>query len=108
MTSATRWALMHELRGAPELSLADAQRRQSPSDLVLVEGYKRSPIPKLESHRPDRGKPLLMPGDPHIVGLATDQPKRFADRRIPVFTLDAYDALATFVEAQAVDTDVLH
>jgi molybdopterin-guanine dinucleotide biosynthesis protein B len=108
VTSGTRWALMHELRGAPELTLRDAVGRLSPCDLVLVEGYKRSPIPKLEIHRVELGKPLLQPGDPHVVGLATDRPERFAGRPLPVFPLDAYDALATFVDARAVDTDVLH
>jgi molybdopterin-guanine dinucleotide biosynthesis protein B len=106
VTSAVRWALMHEQRGAPELTLTQALEHLSPCDLVLVEGYKRAPIPKLEIHRPDLGKPLLLPGDPHIVGLATDQPDRFAEHEIPVFTLDDYDALATFVEARAVPADV--
>lgn len=108
VTSGTRWALMHELRGAPELTLADAVARLSPCDLVLVEGYKRSPIPKLEVHRADLGKPLLQPGDRCIVGLATDRPENFRDRPLPVFALDAYDALATFVEARAVDIGALH
>jgi molybdopterin-guanine dinucleotide biosynthesis adapter protein len=108
VTSAVRWALMHELRGATELTLAGALARLSPCDLVLVEGYKRSPIPKLEVHRPGLGKPLLLPGDRHIVGLATDQPERFAGRDVPVFTLDDYDAIATFVEARAVTTDTPH
>ncbi|HEX4883206.1 MAG TPA: molybdopterin-guanine dinucleotide biosynthesis protein B [Casimicrobiaceae bacterium] len=108
VTSATRWALMHELRGAPELSLGAAIARLSPCDLVLVEGYKRSALPKLEVHRVELGKPLLQPGDRHIVGLATDRPDRFADRGLPVFMLDAYDELATFVEGRAVDADGLH
>jgi molybdopterin-guanine dinucleotide biosynthesis protein B len=108
VTSASRWALMHELRGDAELTLAGALARLSPCDLVLVEGYKRSTIPKLEIHRVDLGKPLLLPGDPHIVGLATDRPEWFAERPVPVFTLDAYDALATFVEARAVAADAMH
>jgi molybdopterin-guanine dinucleotide biosynthesis protein B len=108
VTSAKRWALMHELRGEPELSLDQALARLSPCDLVLVEGYKRSAIPKLEIHRPGLGKPLLQPGDPHIVALATDQPERFAPWKVPVFTLMDYDALATFVAATALDTDAAH
>lgn len=103
VTSAARWALMHELRGAEELTLRGAIARLAPCDLILVEGYKRSPIPKLEIHRPDLGKPLLLPGDPHIVALATDRPADFADRKVPVFTLTDYDALATFVDGRAAD-----
>jgi molybdopterin-guanine dinucleotide biosynthesis protein B len=108
VTSETRWALMHELRGDPEMTLAQALKRLSPCDLVLVEGYKFAPIPKLEVHRPDLGKPLLFPGDAHVVGLATDQPDRFAECKVPVFTLTAYDALATFVVRQAVPADLAH
>lgn len=103
ITSANRWALMHELRGEVELELPDAIARLAACDLVLVEGYKRAPIPKLEIHRPDLGKPLLQPGDPHIVAIATDAPERFADHKVPVFTLNAYDALATLVEERAID-----
>lgn len=102
VTSPVRWALMHELRGAVELQLADALRRLSPCDLVLVEGYKRYPLPKLEIHRAGLGKPLLHPGDPHIVGLATDAAAALGNRGLPVFALDDYDALATFVEERAV------
>jgi molybdopterin-guanine dinucleotide biosynthesis protein B len=51
VTSARRYALIGELRGAPELSLADALARLSPCDLVLVEGFKRAAIPKLEVWR---------------------------------------------------------
>ena len=76
--------------------------RLSPCDLVLVEGYKRHPLPKLEIYRAALGKPLLYPGDANIVGLATDTPAAFSGVRIPVFGLGAYDALATFVEERAV------
>src|SRR5450631_4942745 len=48
VTSAVRWALMHELRGAAELSLDAALAQLSPCDLALVEGFKSAAIPKLE------------------------------------------------------------
>src|SRR5437899_2961336 len=56
ITSANRWALMHELRGAAEPGLEDLLPRLSPVDLVLVEGFKRHPHPKLEVFRPVLGK----------------------------------------------------
>jgi molybdopterin-guanine dinucleotide biosynthesis protein B len=102
VTSSIRWALMHELRGAPELALADAIARLSPCDLVLVEGFKAATLPKLEVHRPSLRKPLLFPADPHIVALATDDPAAFAGAPIVVHGLAAVDALATLVVAQAV------
>jgi molybdopterin-guanine dinucleotide biosynthesis protein B len=101
VSSNARWALMHELRGAPELSLRDAIARLSPCDIVLVEGFKTAPIPKLEVHRPVVGKPLLYPGDPHVVAFATDQPGSFAGLALPVLSLDDLDALATLVIAKA-------
>jgi molybdopterin-guanine dinucleotide biosynthesis adapter protein len=102
ITSGLRWALMHELRGDPELRVSEALARLSPCDLVLIEGYKRSAMPKLEIHRSELGKPLLYPGDANIVGLATDTPAAFSRSGLTVFGLEAYDALATFVEDRAV------
>lgn len=74
ISSGNRWAIMHELRGAPELSLAAALARLGPCDLVLIEGYKREALPKLEVWRSAVGKPLLFPEDRHIIALATDDP----------------------------------
>lgn len=100
VTSAVRWALMHELRGTPELSLAAAIDRLSPCDLVLVEGWKRAAIPKLEVWRAPLGKPLLHPGDRHIIGIATDTPAQ-ASTRLPVFDLQDGGRIATFVAENA-------
>ena len=46
----------------------------SPCDLLLIEGYKYYPLPKLEIYREANGKPPLHPEDPHIVAMATDVP----------------------------------
>ncbi|MFC3123508.1 molybdopterin-guanine dinucleotide biosynthesis protein B [Pseudoroseomonas globiformis] len=74
ISSARRWALMSELRGAPEPPLDVLLRRLDPVDLVLVEGFKRDPIPKLEIHRAANGKSWLHPGDPLIRAIASDVP----------------------------------
>lgn len=94
ITSAQRWVLMHELRDAPEPTLAEQLDRMSACDLVLVEGFKRADIPKLEVHRPAVGKPLLHPDDPNIVAVASDAPVRTS---LPVLDLNDYDAIASFV-----------
>jgi molybdopterin-guanine dinucleotide biosynthesis protein B len=52
-----------------------------PVDLVLVEGYKSHPFPKLEVHRPALGKPPIWPGQPDIVAVASDAPVN-ADRAL--------------------------
>ena len=100
VSSAARWALMHELRGAPELSLPDALARLSPCDLVLVEGWKRAAIPKLEVWRSILGKPALHTGDAWVRGVATDAPAEVAIG-LPVFALQDADAIATFVTENA-------
>ena len=106
VSSARRWALMHELRDRPELTLAQALARLSPCDLVLVEGYKRAAVPKLEVHRPVVGKPPLFPGDPHIVGLATDAPEQFAGARLPVLDLSNAQAICAFVKTHCTTMEI--
>jgi molybdopterin-guanine dinucleotide biosynthesis protein B len=71
----------------------------SPCDLVLIEGYKRASIPKLEVHRPELGKPLLSPQDPDIVALASDVQ---IDSVLPQFRLSDYDAITAFVIREAI------
>jgi molybdopterin-guanine dinucleotide biosynthesis protein B len=94
VASARRWALMHELRDAPEPSLDELVGRMSPVDLLLVEGFKRQPHAKLEVHRPSLGMPLIYPGDPHIVAIATDEP--FA-APLPLLPLGDAGAIAAFI-----------
>lgn len=94
ITSTSRWVLMHELRGEAEPELPEQIARLAPCDLVLVEGFKRQPIPKLEIHRRETGKPLLFPEDPHIVAVAADEP---LDTALPQFGLADYDAICGFI-----------
>src|SRR5690349_5899376 len=51
VASQLRWALMHELRGAPEPSLQSLLHVLAPCDLVLVEGFKREVSLRLEVWR---------------------------------------------------------
>jgi molybdopterin-guanine dinucleotide biosynthesis adapter protein len=94
VTSDQRWVLMHELRGEPEPGLHRQLERLSPCDLVLVEGYKRADIPKLEVHRVALGRPLLHPSDPNIVAVAADAP---VDTALPLLDLVDYDGIASHV-----------
>ena len=63
VASAKRIALIRELRGAPEPNLAELLRLLAPADLVLLEGFKRHPIVKIEVFREANGKPHLYPKD---------------------------------------------
>jgi len=91
ISSARRFALVHELRGATEPSLPELLAKLAPVDLVIVEGFKHGSHPKLEVFRADIGKPLLHPGDPHIVAIAADRPLVAAT--VPVVDLDDIDAI---------------
>jgi molybdopterin-guanine dinucleotide biosynthesis protein B len=101
--SANRWALVHELRGEPEATLAELLTKLSPVDIVIVEGFKREAHPKLEVHRAALGKPLLQPDDPHIVAIAADAP--LAQMPVPVLMQDDVDAIVDVVLAHAAPVD---
>ena len=99
VSSANRWALMHEHRGGPEPNLDALTAHMSPVDLLLVEGFKRYGHAKMEIYRPTNGKPLLCVDDPHIVAVASD----VALPQVMVPVLDLYDvpAIADFIVAHA-------
>jgi molybdopterin-guanine dinucleotide biosynthesis protein B len=94
VTSSRRWVLMHELRGAAEPSFEEQVEHLSACDLLLVEGFKFAPIPKLEVWRAETGEALLHPNDPHIVALATDAE---VETRLPRLELNDVDGIAAFV-----------
>jgi len=94
VSSEKRWVIMHELQGDAEPGLDALMKRLSPCDLLLVEGYKRYPMPKLEIYRGANGKPLLHPEDPTIVAIAADVP---LETELPRFRLDDYDRIAEFI-----------
>ena len=94
LASRNRFALMHELRDAPEPTLSMLLERLSPVDLVLIEGYKRDAHPKVEAHRASTGNPLIASGDPTIRAVASDT-SMVLDR--PVFDLNDTVAVADFI-----------
>jgi molybdopterin-guanine dinucleotide biosynthesis adapter protein len=94
VTSSRRWVLMHELRGAQEPSFDEQVRRISACDLLIVEGFKHAPIPKLEVWRAVTGEPLLHPNDPHIVAVASDAR---VETRLPLLDLNDDAGIAQFI-----------
>lgn len=95
LVSPRRWAVMAELRGAPEPPLAAVLARLAPVDLVLIEGYKAAPHPKVEAWRAAAGRPLLAPGNPTVRAIAADAP--VAAGGLPVFDLNDTAGIADFV-----------
>jgi molybdopterin-guanine dinucleotide biosynthesis adapter protein len=102
VSSGRRWALMHELRGAPEPRLPELLKRMSPVDLVIVEGFKSEPHRKIEVYRAANGKAMLFPYDPGIVGIATDAELKTT---LPVAHLDDIPAIAAMMQRSALSIE---
>jgi molybdopterin-guanine dinucleotide biosynthesis protein B len=100
VTSADRWALMHELRGAREPDLRELLTKLAPVDLVIVEGFKRTTPIKIEVHRSSLERPFIYPNDPAVVAVASDVPVPLPST-IPTLALDDIDAIADFVLMRA-------
>lgn len=98
IVSGTRYAIMHELRGAPEPTFEEILSRLAPCDLVLIEGYKREQIPKIEARRLEAAnREPLAPTDPFISAIAADHP--VAEAFLPVFDINDTSAIADFIAA---------
>jgi molybdopterin-guanine dinucleotide biosynthesis protein MobB len=100
ISSAKRWAVLHELREEPEWDMPALLKKIAPVDLVLVEGYKRENFPKIEIYRVANGKPLLHGEDQFIVAVASDT--RLPDVKLPVIDLNDIDAVADALLKHAV------
>ncbi len=98
--SRNRWALMTELahiapdRAEPDLAELLTHMDTGVVDLILVEGFKQEPIPKIEVYRPSLGNPLLAERDPNVIAVAADGP---APTGLPQLDLNDPLAIADFV-----------
>jgi molybdopterin-guanine dinucleotide biosynthesis protein B len=104
VASSARLALMRELRGAAEPSLAGLLRMMTPVDLVIVEGFKREAFPKIEVYRASVGKPELHQRDPDIVARVGDPAP---SPGLPHAQIDDIAAVAELALAYAVPVDSL-
>lgn len=110
VASSVRWALIHEHQGEDEWKLDKLLGKLSRCDLVLVEGFKREPLPKLEVFRGggERRSPSIWRDDPFVKALAVDAAtakdfaaKKFTAHRPPIFDLNDIAAIAEFIVANA-------
>jgi molybdopterin-guanine dinucleotide biosynthesis protein MobB len=92
LATSRRWILMHELREEAEPPLAELLAKLAPADLVIVEGFKGTSLPKIEVHRAERGTELIARGDPDVVAVAADV--ALPDLAVPVLHLDDIPAIA--------------
>jgi molybdopterin-guanine dinucleotide biosynthesis protein MobB len=98
LSSGRRWALMHELRDEAEPGLEELLARMAPVDLILVEGFKKGPHPKVEANRVETGQALLAPGDPTIRAVASNHAP--ATGGVPLFDLDDTHGIADHIAAE--------
>ena len=90
-----QWALMGEVRANAAPGLEMQLHMLGGADVVLIEGFKRSALPKIEVFRAELGKPPLWPQDETIRALAADAAP--PDCPLPVFALEDVAALADFL-----------
>lgn len=96
VVSRERWALVRELAGAPEPDFADVIKMLEPCDLIIVEGYKSAPIPKIEARRTASFTREGLAGrDPFVIAVASDYATDSAD--LPLFKLDDISGLADLI-----------
>ncbi|MBI3451627.1 MAG: molybdopterin-guanine dinucleotide biosynthesis protein B [Rhodospirillales bacterium] len=95
VSSAARWALMHELRGTPEPAPEELIAHMTPVDLLIIEGFKAHAHDKIEVHRPAAGNPLLARDDPHVVAVASDAD--LPGLKVPRLNLDDIEAIVDFI-----------
>lgn len=99
VVSAKRWAMVHELEGTGEPDFADVISWLSPCDIVIVEGYKSAPIPKIEARRLNsQTRQPLAGDDPHVIAIAADH--EVDGKGLPVFLLDDIAAIADLIVAR--------
>ncbi len=100
ISSSRRYALMHEhLEGHEEPRLNELISRldQTSVNLILVEGFKHEPFPKIELHRTILKKPFFYKGNDDIIALASDGslPSNIS---IPFLDLNQIGAIGDFIE----------
>jgi molybdopterin-guanine dinucleotide biosynthesis protein MobB len=67
-------------------------------DIVLTEGFKKSSLPKIELHRPERSDTLLCRGaedDPSLIAVASSVPLTLD---VPVLDLNDAQSITDFLE----------
>ena len=95
VSSKKRRAHFTETTDENEASLDTLLTELAPSDIVLVEGFKNDPIPKIELRRQDINNPALYKKNPHILAVATDS--KITDCPLPQFNINDPKAIADFI-----------
>ena len=103
ISSSCRWVLIHEHAKDSEPALSQLIEKLAPVDIVLVEGFKHDPYPKLEVYRPSLGKPQMWPADPNVIAVASDV--ALSNITKPYYSLDDVPAITRLIISQACPLD---
>ena len=76
-----------------DIELAALREKLPPSDIVLVEGHKLSPLPKLQVWREAVGKPFIDPDGTQFAVVTDDEP----DTDLPRLGLDDAEGCAALL-----------
>lgn len=97
ISSNKRFALIHEYKNE-EISLNSLIKKLSPVDLILIEGWKKENIKKIEVYRKEINKPLLTNNDKNIIAIATND-KSININNMTILDLNNYEQIAKFIYA---------
>ena len=92
----TTWIMEGDAETEPDLFDLLPRLNTANLDLVLVEGFRHQPFPKIEIHRPVLGKPLLCAGDQDIIALVCDEPVT-DECELPRLPINEPQAVADFI-----------
>ncbi len=80
----------------PDFATQLALMEQRPLDLILVEGFKHAPIPKIELHRDELQHPFYFPHDPQIIAVASNSHLELP-AQVRLLNLDQPDTCLQFI-----------
>ena len=95
ISSEKRFALIHEY-SSKEFSLHQLIEKMEPTDLILIEGWKKENIKKIEVYRQSLGKPLLANKDRNVIAIASDV-KSIENTDITVLPLNKPEKIAQYI-----------
>jgi molybdopterin-guanine dinucleotide biosynthesis protein MobB len=97
VASDKRCAVMTEFEQAKEPELSELIRMLDLEniDLVLVEGFRHQPFPKIELHRAATAKPLIFPRDRSVIAVAADE--SIDTGGLPLLNLNEAEEVAGFI-----------
>ena len=109
IASSRRLALMREYETPAEPTVHDLLAMLSDCDWVLVEGFRRSELPKIEIWRAETGREAHYPTDAHIVAIATDSADSLPlATTLPVLDINDAAAIVSFLNLSPERYEYLH